>query len=110
DVTLQPNGKAIVVGVFGTINGQTRRGIARLNPDGSPDQAFGSWHTEGSIYTAAVQADGTILIGGSFYKINNTLVQGLARIKRDGSFDYEYDPGMIGGAYAFATQPDGKVL
>ena len=40
-VFLQPDGKILIGGAFGTVDGVTRGQIARLNADGTLDESFG---------------------------------------------------------------------
>lgn len=67
-VAIQADGKILLGGLFATVSGGNRLGIARLNPDGSIDASFG---TDGKgvnlmVRCLAIQADGKILIGGDF--------------------------------------------
>src|SRR6476620_566610 len=63
---MQPDGKLVIAGGFGKVNGVARRNIARLNADGSLDLTFdplGS--TDGSIVQVIRQpADGKFIIVG----------------------------------------------
>ena len=46
DLKIQPDGKILIAGNLSSVNGQTRRGIARLNTDGSLDTVFAAVLTE----------------------------------------------------------------
>ncbi len=72
-ILLQADGRIIVGGYFGTVNGQLRTNIARLHPDGTLDLTFnpGAPVTSGESYRLAMQADGKILIAG-IRRLNNT--------------------------------------
>ncbi|TQV67245.1 hypothetical protein FKG94_25975 [Exilibacterium tricleocarpae] len=69
-LTVQPDGKILVVGFFGSINGTERANIARLNVDGSVDQTFNTVggpsapDSRGLVRAdgVALQDDGTILV------------------------------------------------
>src|SRR5688500_13922238 len=68
---VQPDGKVIIGGSFSTVKGLVRRGIARLNADGSSDSTFNPGTgvgTGGNAYVTALalQSDGKVLIGGHF--------------------------------------------
>lgn len=67
-VALQADGKILVGGNFSQFNGQTRRGIARLYPDGTLDPDFShNVETYSSAECIAVQPDENILLGGEFH-------------------------------------------
>lgn len=116
-MTMQPDGKIVIVGDFTEYNNFTRNGIARLNVNGSLDFSFdpGSG-ADGLIWSVAVSPDGTnankILIGGDFLDYNGEFRAGIARLNASGTIDTGFDPG--GGAnssvYALAVQVDGMVL
>src|SRR5207247_6483125 len=91
-VVVQPDGKILIGGGFTTLspNGGspvTRNHIARLNPDGTLDNAFDP-NANDFVNAIAVQADGKILAGGVFTGIGGKGRNGLDRIARlDGSGD-----------------------
>ena len=68
DMATQPDGKVLVVGKFLTIGGVARKGMARINPDGSVDTSFNHNLTfdEGTIHRVVVQPDGKSWISGAF--------------------------------------------
>lgn len=114
-VAVQSDGKVVIGGSFGSVSGQTRYGIARLNADGSLDTGFGysgSGVAGYSVYSLAIQADGKILMGGYFVTVNGTSRQRIARLNTDGSLDTGFNPGtgFNSDVYALTLQPDGKVL
>ena len=97
DFAVLPNDKILVVGSFNSFNGSTSgRGIALLNPDGTPDNTF---NTSGiaigntdQIRSCAVQADGRILIGGGWItSYNGTTVKNMIRLFSDGSLDNSFN-------------------
>jgi uncharacterized delta-60 repeat protein len=62
-----PNGKIIIGGYFTKYYGTGRKGIARLNDDGTLDTTFNpGTGMNGSVVTAALQPNGKIIIGGNF--------------------------------------------
>lgn len=118
-VALQPDGKAVIAGTFGMVNGAVRTSIARLNGNGGLDSSFNpgagiyAGFGEGaSVYSLAAQPDGKVLIGGIFYTINGMSHNKIARLNADGSLDSSFNPGTDanGQIYSLAVQPDGKVL
>jgi uncharacterized delta-60 repeat protein len=78
-LAIQNDQKILVAGGFTNLNGFTRRGVARLNADGTLDTTFQNPLTNyvfniPTVYSVAAQSDGNILLGGSFY-----VVDGLGR-------------------------------
>ncbi len=119
-VTLQPNGKIVVVGSNESPDLEHSQVVlARYDADGSLDHSFGT----AGLVTASVgpsdrgqavglQPDGKIVVAGA----GNLLV---ARFHADGSLDDTFGRGgMVGAppgseisaAYGIALQPDGKIL
>lgn len=86
----QSDGKLLVAGLVGKINGEDCPGLVRLNPDGQTDHTF---HCEtensanGRVMDLAVQPDGRIVICGYFSKVNGVGVPHIARLNPDGSLD-----------------------
>ncbi|NBV23529.1 MAG: hypothetical protein EBS05_16620, partial [Proteobacteria bacterium] len=68
-VSLQPDGKILVGGLFSSINGVSRSRLARLNADGSLDLAFFPVMND-TVLSLAVQPDGRIVAGGAFTSVN----------------------------------------
>ena len=128
-LAIQPDGKIVVVGhnLYYINTGSEDRSevaIARYNPDGSLDAAFGSGGTQtikASVYernddqgrAVAIQDDGKILIAAMIGPGWNF---GLLRLNPDGSLDSTFGSGGIlalrGDVVVsrLAIQPDGKVL
>lgn len=117
-LVLQPDGKVLVGGGFGTFGGTARNRLVRLNADGSVDTSFDpGTGANGRVLSMALQSDGKVLVGGSFTAFNGWVRHGLVRLHANGSVDTSFDPGS-GAADAFGpaqvnalvVQPDGKVL
>ena len=124
-ITLQPDGRILIGGVFNEYDGTTRNGIARLNADGSLDTSFdpgtgvannggGSIVRTVALYPteAGPGLAGKVLIGGGFTEYNGTVRNYIARLNADGSLDTDFDPGeeMAFGVSSILLQPDGQVL
>ncbi|MGI8786685.1 MAG: delta-60 repeat domain-containing protein [Pyrinomonadaceae bacterium] len=115
-ITVQSDGKILIVGFFTTVGGVARNFIARVNADGTLDTAFDPNSNAFSIATVAVQSDGKILIGGTF----TTLAPNggaavtrnrIARLERDGLLDQTLNLSAVGNyVLATAIQPDGKII
>jgi uncharacterized delta-60 repeat protein len=66
-IALQPDGKIIMGGGFDRIQGETRHGVARLNPDGRLDKGFNVGEgASGYVWSVTVQPDGKIVVAGAF--------------------------------------------
>ena len=129
-VAAQPDGKVVVVGVAGMVDGvifgpdDGEFGVIRYNPDGSLDTSFGSGGKVRTLIRGCcgvnrakavrIQADGKIVVvgeaGGDF---------ALVRYNSDGSLDPTFDgDGMVttpvgigeSRAAAMALQANGKIV
>jgi len=126
-VEVQTDGRIIVAGVSANTDGTDRDfGLARYNPDGSPDTTFAmdgnvttSFGDHGELASAiAVQADGKIIVAG--HANTGTDVDfALARHNPDGSLDITFGVDgrvstPIGNSDDHGTdaalQPDGKII
>lgn len=128
DIAVQTDGKIVVVG------GDDRTGatLARFNPDGSPDQSFGSgglvsveFHgrADDELRAVAIQPDGRIVVAGETRDGVNSPTQEdfvIARYDADGTLDTSFGGGVgwvstdfVGrgdGAYDVLIQTDGAIL
>lgn len=123
EIAIQPDGKIIAVGAFYTYDGDSSKGVVRINTDGTRDASFsvGSGlldsYPEISGYSGrgtavAVQSDGKILVGGSFSTYNGTLAGGIVRLNPDGSIDQGFNMGngFNGNVYDIRVQANGKIM
>ncbi len=88
-VAVQADGKVLIGGSFGGVDGVTRRHLARLNVDGSLDRSFLADldGPDGSVMAVAPTVDGKVLIGGAFRNVQGTASLGVARLLPDGRLD-----------------------
>jgi uncharacterized delta-60 repeat protein len=118
-VLFQPDGKMIILGDFFSVDGYSRRNIARLETNGTVDTAYVL--PEGLSYyirSALLQPDGkTVAVGSFSYLVGSTWRGHFARVNTNGSLDGAYYPQLSGSApsssgslYSLAIQPDGKLL
>jgi len=119
NITLQPDGKILVNGVFSPTTGNYHSFLLRLNSDGSKDISF----TQGvvnepvgtgySAYIGAVilQNDGKILVGGEFETYQGITQNRLTRLNTDGTVDNTFDAGTGFGApiETLSLSSDGKI-
>ena len=111
-VTLQPDGKILIGGVFDSYNGVSRTHIARLNSDGTLDQTFFNSVPNDHVRAIVVQPDGKILVGGDFNFYNGVARNRVVRLNSDGSVDFSFNPpfGSSSVCTTLALQPDGRVI
>jgi uncharacterized delta-60 repeat protein len=128
-VALQPDGKIVVAGV--TSDGTPNLALARLNPDGALDGAFGSGGKLKTLLAPSffawpnavlVQPDNRIVAAGavrpSLHPDSTASDFFAARFNADGSTDPTFgsggrtslDVGNFDGAFGAALQPDGKIV
>lgn len=87
-LALQDDGRILLGGSFGYVNGVQRPGLARLLADGTLDydfdvrsqSPFGGF----SVSAIALQPDGKILAGGAFSSIDGAIRHGVARLNEGG--------------------------
>ncbi|HEX4823961.1 MAG TPA: immunoglobulin domain-containing protein [Candidatus Polarisedimenticolaceae bacterium] len=116
-VALQTDGRILIGGGFGQVNGVDRPYLARLLPDGSLDATFlsGMSGPDTDAKSIVVQPDGRILIAGFFGQVNGVSRVNVARLLADGSVDTTFQEGMSGagggvGARSLSLRRDGKVV
>jgi len=109
---VQPDGSIVIGGDFTMVRGTPRKGIARLNSDGSLDSGFDPGSGPNDLVSAvAVQGD-KIIIAGYFTAVSGTNQGYLARLNSNGSLDTNFNAGAgaDGPVVALAVQPDGRIL
>lgn len=113
EMGLQKDGKIIVIGDFTTYDNFPRKGIARLNSNGSIDESFnpGSGF-EGMLRDLIIQEDGKIIVVGHFTKFNDISKKYIVRLNTDGSLDTTFNPlneGPSDKIHSITQQADGKI-
>ncbi len=131
DISLQADGKILLGGFFGQVDGAARTSVARLDGDGLLDPAFVPRVTrlDNSLSTVqrifAIDA-AKILVLGHLRQVNGTARDYLARLTSNGDLDASFNPQfviqgfdafsgktLVGSSpipYAATVQPDGKTL
>jgi uncharacterized delta-60 repeat protein len=88
-LAVQQDNRLLIAGIFSTVNGVPRNGIARLQTDGSLDTQFHSSQDslglisssyQVQVYAIALQPDGQILVGGKFSMVDGESRSGVARL------------------------------
>lgn len=110
-IAFQPDQKILICGDFTTVNGIARRGIARLNADGSLDSGFNPVLSSLIVSAIVLQTDGKIIIGGSISAVNGTQVGNIARLNPDGTLDMTFNTGTGANEWitSLALRPDGRI-
>lgn len=104
-VALQPDGRVLACGAFSSFAGVSRKGVVRVNRDGSLDTAFGA--IAGLTTTAEsilVNPDGTLSVGRW---------NGITRLTTSGSVDPSYtstDLSDVGNIGTIHRQADGRLI
>lgn len=112
-ICVQPDGKIIAGGGFGTYNGTARGMIARLNSNGSLDTVFNINNLNtGTVKDFILQPDGKIIAAGYFSQISGASRASIARLNPDGSIDTTFNPGagFDNMVASIALQSDGKII
>lgn len=104
----QDDGKILVGGRFSEYDGEPRRNLVRLHPDGRLDGSFDLRQLDpalGEVDVLALQGDGRILVGG------NSSSATLVRLHPDGSRDWSFrlsEP-MTDRIGSIKVAPNGKI-
>jgi uncharacterized delta-60 repeat protein len=125
-ITVQPDGKIIIVGNALDQNGKSNVIVARYNDDGTIDTSFNQTGqlafnigNDDAAQSVQVQQDGKIVIAGIFGLPNAGFL--VTRLNSDGSFDTTFGDGgstvihvspgdSNENANALLIQPDGKIV
>jgi uncharacterized delta-60 repeat protein len=92
-VALQPDGKILIGGNFGSVNDIPRSGIARLESSGLLDTTFLATDpglSFGSVVGMVLQQDGRIVIAGFFEEVNGVARNNIARLNTNGTLDTSF--------------------
>lgn len=96
--------KILIGGMFYTVDGVSRNGIARLNEDGSLDNCFNPGAgVSGSVTNIELSSNETIYIAGIFTKYNNVTRSSVARIQGSTSIIANNDTGLTFAAGGIAV-------
>ncbi len=111
DIRTQSDGKILVGGQFTTLNGFSRKAIARLNSDGSGDATFTSPFSSGFVFKVIPQSDGTIYAAGSgLTTVMPSNSKNVYRLNADGSLDTGFVQNIPLVVWDIERQSDGKMI
>ncbi len=107
-----PDGKVLIAGPFENYNNVSRRGIARLNQNGSLDTTFdpGTGANQ-AAQRMWLQSDGKVILAGHFTQFNGQPRNYLVRLLPDGSVDpiFNASGGPNDPVLALWQLPDGRL-
>lgn len=107
--------KIIIIGPFNVYNGEIRKRIAIIHPDGELDEDF-IFDTDANIipYHASVQSDGKVIVAVSISNTDsaNGFLYKLIRLNTDGSIDesFDLDEGFNTLVTSTLILPNGKII
>lgn len=111
-VARQLDGRLLIGGQFGTVNGLPRRGLARLSANGVLDTEFDPLNavSTASIQKIIVQRDGRFVVAGSFSAIAGHARSHLVRFSAAGVLEEAFNPRPSSAVFAVAELPEGGLL
>ncbi len=110
-VARYPGGGAIAIGgLFDTVAGVPRRGVAVLNDDGTLISGFVP-NLNGSVFDLEFIGDGSMIVGGSFTTADGQPRTSVVRLTGLGTLHTDFqNPNIDGAVRVVAVMPDGKIL
>jgi hypothetical protein len=116
-LAVSPDGKLIVGGNFGTVNGVARKNLVELDPTTGDTVAGWVGRADGGAVRRTVVKDNKLYIAGAFHWVNGTEHSLLARLNAttgaiDPTFQVDADVARQGQelVWAIAVSPDGDTL
>jgi uncharacterized delta-60 repeat protein len=111
-IALYTDGRILVAGGFSQYNGNMRRGLARLQSDGTLDGSFDPMEgPNGPVRWVFPQPDGKLIIAGDFSTFNSLPTRFVTRLRPDGSVDLTFPTISLDGSLQGAiSQGDGRIM
>jgi len=117
-ISIQSDGKIIVVGAFTFFNNNTANYILKLNTDGTLDTTFDATNSGSNLFDAAIidlaiQSDEKIMIVGNFTNYGGSPQNKVARLNPNGLLDILFNnqgTGFVGSTSSIAIQSNGKII
>lgn len=112
-IAVQPDtgGKILIGGMFRRLDGNSKPGLLRVNPDGSLDESFEFYDAcpHGSLNSLALQSDGKIIIGGLISCFSPSRY--VVRLNPNGSVDTSFhDPGNTHIVLSVAVDSEDRIM
>jgi uncharacterized delta-60 repeat protein len=108
-LAVQADGRIVLGGHFTTVGGVTRRYIARLNADGSLDNAYNP-DANSPVYSLALQPDQKTVIVGDFTFVGGQAKIRTARLNTNGTADTTYTASTDTPTHCVAILANGKIV
>ena len=112
-VAAKQDGKIFIGGDFTTVSGTARNFIARLNANGSLDEAFNATATGTDVRSILPLADGRVYVGGNYTDIGGAVQANFARLFETGKRDAGFPNAALlpnGLVSSMQLQSDGKLI
>jgi hypothetical protein len=119
-LAVSPNGKLIVGGAFGTVNGVARKNLVQIDPATGDTVAGFTGRADGGVVRRAIVKGNLLYIAGAFHAVNGTAHSLLARLNATtGAIDAGFAVNASGArpypnsselVWALALSPDGSTL
>jgi uncharacterized delta-60 repeat protein len=115
--SLQPDGKIIAAGIFGSYSGSTNNYIARVNSDGTKDNTFNvgtglnapGW-SAGITNTISYDTENNIYLASDNVTYSGSAVPRIFKLKPNGTLDTTYDAGVGLNRFGLANVVSGNRL
>ncbi|HEY3863683.1 MAG TPA: Calx-beta domain-containing protein [Verrucomicrobiae bacterium] len=99
-LTVQPDGRILIGGLFTTVNGGNYNYIARLNPDGATDTNFNvGVGCDNTVQAVVLDDQLRILVGGTFSQASGVTRNGITRLNPNGTVDPSINFGFGANGY-----------
>lgn len=110
-LALEPGGHVLVGGGFTQFGGSNHFRLARVRPDGSPDDSF-RVEVKYQVNTVALLPEGRLALGGEFNTVNGLRRNHVAVLQADGTLDekFLFDPGTDKTVHALIGLSEGRLL
>lgn len=114
-VAAQSDGKILMGGAYGTVNGVVRNRISRIGTDGTLDVGFSPGSgADDAVFSLAETFDGDarkLYVGGQFTLFQSVFHPGIVRLGDNGILDPTFvNTGVNGIVYAIAVYPTNSIF
>ncbi|WP_412740825.1 hypothetical protein [Krasilnikovia sp. MM14-A1259] len=116
-LAVSPDGKLIVGGNFGTVNGAAHKNLVELDPGTGATVSKWAGRADGGVVRRAVVHGNSLYVAGAFHWVNGTQHSLLARLNAttgaiDSSFQIDASVARASSelVWALAVSPDGKTV
>lgn len=112
ELAVLANGKVVIAGGFGSVSGQPRDRLARLNADGSLDSGFNAPPLGSTIDAMLLQPDGKLVIAGGLDSVSSDCpTDCVLRLNSNGALDASFTvTPVLGTVRQLVPQADGRIL